>query len=294
MSTVAWFQDSDWSVLEVLGKDRTDFLHRLTTNALPQPGMPLTHNFFLSVNARIQAEFWVAAQEERLVLFTPTVQLDPLKECIDRYHFGEQIEVQRPELNLFVVSGLDAATLREHCQFHFSPDPRYGADCHWCAVQPEHQDQFLDYLRSVGQEMSSESAERRRITLGRPKAGLDYDEETLFVEVAQRDDFSETKGCYPGQEIVARVLHRGRLNRHLRGFTSSLVVPMDWLLKVDGKEVASVRSVVSDGNGGSMGYLMVRREYGEVGQSLTALVGGEEYSLTVVERAGEVLTGEDS
>ena len=283
----SWFQDSDWTLVMVRGADRVDFLHRLTTNILPKSQSPLVHNFFLSVNAKIQAEFWVSAHEEFLALLTPSSQVQALKECIDRYHFGEKIDVSEPEGSLFVVIG--EAPPGPELVFH--PDPRYGEDCYWCFVTEEQVAEFTDKL---GEELPETERERRRIALGRPKAGVDYDDTSLFVEVAQQDDFSETKGCYPGQEIVARVLHRGRLNKHLRAFESDTYVPTGWHLKVDGKEVARVTSTVSLESGGSSGYLMVRREYGTENETLNGVDNeGKEYTLTVKPRAGEVLTGND-
>ena len=78
---MTWFLDSEWTLVRVTGDDRIDFLHRLTTNVLPQTESPLVHNFFLSVNARIQAEFWVSAQPDFLALLTPKAQVDNLEEC---------------------------------------------------------------------------------------------------------------------------------------------------------------------------------------------------------------------
>lgn len=290
MSTNSWFEDESWTYLEFRGNDRVDFLTRLTTNVLPRSETPLVHNFFLSVNAKVQAEFWVSNRGDYLALFTPQAQCKALKDCIERYHFGEKIALVEPEGALFVVSGLQEAG-RSLAHTVCTPDPRYGDDCSWCFVET---DQLEAFRQTLGEPMTEVETERRRVSLGRPKFGVDYDEESLFVEVAQQEDFSQTKGCYPGQEIVARVLHRGRLNRHLRGFHSSENIPSGWYLKVDGKEVASVRSVVPTEDGGSVGYLMVRREFGGDGESLTGSgPNGSTFTLTVTPRAGEVLTGED-
>lgn len=285
-----WFEDKDWMLVRVEGADRVDFLRRLTTNVVPGPGSPLIHNFFLSVNARIQAEFWVAALPDSLALLTPRAQVENLEESIERYHFGEKIEVVRAPGELFVVVGAEKETLDSYCQELFAPDPRYGEDCCWCYT--EKPDELRAYLQTNGQPLSETEAEGRRIETGRPRYMVDYDDESLFVEVAQVGDFSESKGCYPGQEIVARVLHRGRLNRHLRGFVSDSVIPADWRLNIDGKTVANVKSTVPTPDGGSKGYLLVRREYDGTGQKLTGSNGkGEEYSLTVTPRAGEIITG---
>lgn len=287
----SWFHDNDWTLVLVTGADRVDFLHRLTTNVLPKTPSPLVHNFFLSVNARIQAEFWVSAQPDFLALLTPKAQADNLVECIDRYHFGERLKVERSAGSLFVVCQPDETVL-EPFDLVLSPDPRYGEDCRWCYT--EKPGKVTEFLTQHGQPMTETEAELRRVKLGRLRYMVDYDDESLFVEVAQKDDFSETKGCYPGQEIVARVLHRGRLNRHLRGFESTQAIPPDWVVKVDGKAVAEVKSTVPTPDGGSIGYLMVRREYGEAGHELAGRdAGGREYTLTVTERTGEVLTGDE-
>jgi folate-binding protein YgfZ len=290
MTGLSWFEDRSWTLVRIEGSDRVDFLHRLTTNILPHKESPLLHNFFLSVNARIQSEFWVSAHDDHLALLTPSAQVEALAECIERYHFGEKIDVVNTTGVLFVVSGSEPQTLATVCDRVFAPDPRYGDDCCWCYT--ESPDDFRSFLNEQGEAMTEVQAERRRVALGRPRHQIDYDDTTLFVEVAQQGDFSETKGCYPGQEIVARVLHRGRLNRHLRGFESKVLIPADWELKVDGKAVANVKSTVATEDGGSIGYLLVRREYGEAGGSLTgADQNGTEYTLTVKERTGEILTG---
>jgi len=60
--------------------------------------------------------------------------------------------------------------------------------------------------------------ETLRIEAGRPRWGADLDETTIPLEAGLRDRaISETKGCYTGQEVIVRILHRGHVNWHLRG-----------------------------------------------------------------------------
>jgi folate-binding protein YgfZ len=293
ISNLRWFEDSDWSYLKVTGPDRVDFFHRLTTNRMPKPGEPLAHAFFLSVTAKVLAELWVGAEEESLSLFLPSAQLSSAKENVDRYHFGEKMQLVEPSGHLFVVVDASAEqieALAPLAAYAAKPDPRYGASALWFFADDE---RFKATLESMGSHLEQQEAERLRVATGRPRFGLDYTEETLFLEMAQQGDFSETKGCYPGQEIVARVLHRGRLNRHLRGFESKEAVPPGWLLIQDGKEMARVTTSVSWPNGGTRGLLYVRKEVGEDGAELTGQdVDGQMLTLTVRPRALEVLTGE--
>jgi folate-binding protein YgfZ len=60
--------------------------------------------------------------------------------------------------------------------------------------------------------------ETLRIEAGRPRWGADMDETTIPLEAGLRERaISETKGCYTGQEVIVRILHRGHVNWHLRG-----------------------------------------------------------------------------
>lgn len=290
-----WFEDHDWCYLRVTGKDRVDFFHRLTTNTIPKPGESAGHTFFLSVSAKVLAEFWVVATAEHLGLFTPREQLASAEENIDRFHFGEDLQLEEPTGRLFVLTNVSSEAMegfKALANTVMCPDPRYGATAAWFFVEEPQVESFLLLCSESGESLTQSEADSLRFLTGRPCYGIDYTEDTLFLEMAQSDDFSEAKGCYPGQEIVARVLHRGRLQRHLRAFESQEVIPKDWTSVADGKEVARVTTSLPWGASGSRGFLYVRREVGETGQIVQGKDShGNPFSLTVRERTGEVLTG---
>ncbi len=104
-----------------------------------------------------------------------------------------------------------------------------------------------------------------RIEAGRPEWGLDMDDTTLPQE-ANLDTLhaiSYTKGCYTGQETVARVHFRGHVNRHLRGLEfDPAVLPVVGAELVDDAErvVGDVRSVARSPRLGGVALAMVRRE----------------------------------
>lgn len=81
----------------------------------------------------------------------------------------------------------------------------------------------IDALRSrlldAGvQRAGDEALDLLRIEAGRPRWGADLDADTIPLEAGLRERvISETKGCYTGQEVIIRILHRGHVNRHLRG-----------------------------------------------------------------------------
>jgi folate-binding protein YgfZ len=66
--------------------------------------------------------------------------------------------------------------------------------------------------------LDDDALETLRIEAGRPRWGADIDENTIPFEAGLRERaISETKGCYTGQEVIVRILHRGHVNWLLRG-----------------------------------------------------------------------------
>jgi folate-binding protein YgfZ len=104
-----------------------------------------------------------------------------------------------------------------------------------------------------------------RVEAGRPEWGIDIDDSTIPQE-ANFDDLgaiSYTKGCYIGQEVVARVHFRGHVNRHLRGLRSGSEEPPPTgaqLIDEGGNHVGDVRSSVVSPQLGGLAIGMVRRE----------------------------------
>jgi len=104
-----------------------------------------------------------------------------------------------------------------------------------------------------------------RIEAGRPEWGIDIDESTIPQE-ANLDDLhaiSYTKGCYTGQETVARVHFRGHVNRHLRGLSHPGFAALPrgaQLLDSQDKVVGDVRSSSVSPRLGGIALAMVRRE----------------------------------
>jgi folate-binding protein YgfZ len=119
-----------------------------------------------------------------------------------------------------------------------------------------------------------EAWEIARIEAGRPEWGIEIDDSTIPQE-ANFDELhaiSYTKGCYVGQETVARVHFRGHVNKHLRGVhaVDGEPVPRGATLHDDaGTQVGDVRSAVRSPMLGGIGLAMVRREV-EPGATLSA------------------------
>jgi folate-binding protein YgfZ len=113
-----------------------------------------------------------------------------------------------------------------------------------------------------------------RVEAGRPEWGIDMDDNTIPQE-ANFDALhaiSYTKGCYVGQETVARVHFRGHVNKHLRGVRATGLDPLHTgatLHDEAGNQVGDVRSAVRSPRLGAIALAMIRREV-EAGAALIA------------------------
>lgn len=127
-------------------------------------------------------------------------------------------------------------------------------------------------------EASEEVVETARVESGLPRFGLDMDAETIPQE-ANLDvlgAISFNKGCYTGQEVIARIHFRGHVNRHLRWLSAPEPLPRGaTVVDIHGKEVGDVRSSVVSPTRGPLALAMVRREV-EPGSEVLVRTGERE------------------
>ena len=110
-------------------------------------------------------------------------------------------------------------------------------------------DEVLDE-RPPGEEATAEEFERWRIEAGIPRWGRELDERVLPAEAGlDETHISFTKGCYPGQEPIARQRYRGKVNRRLRVLeleddeVPELDTPISYEQKVVGRVTSAVRGL---------------------------------------------------
>jgi folate-binding protein YgfZ len=109
--------------------------------------------------------------------------------------------------------------------------------------------------------VSLEAAECVRIESGRPRLGYDMDAETMPQEAGINDRaVSFTKGCYVGQETVARLHYRGKPNRHLRGLQLSEPAERGSDILLGERVVGRVGSTTVSPRLGPIALALVRRE----------------------------------
>jgi tRNA-modifying protein YgfZ len=149
---------------------------------------------------------------------------------------------------------------------------------------------LADALAAAGAiPTSGETAEVLRVEAGRPAFGVDMDADTIPLEAGiEQRAISFTKGCYPGQEVIIRVVHRGH------GRVARKLVR----LRLDGDQVPARGDEVKSAEGGAAGRItsavwsplagaplalaLVHRDFTEAGASLTVIHGGAAVNASVV------------
>jgi folate-binding protein YgfZ len=214
---------------------------------------------------------------EELLLDTERVALQALFNMIRRFSIGYQVELHKRtvECGLLSLIGPEASALaradalpaRENAHIALSVGAvqarairtDVGIDLLCDASET---DALRAALEEAGAVVVSEAAaECIRVEHGRPRYGIDLDETVIPQEAGLNDRaVSFTKGCYVGQETVARLFYRGKPNRELRGLRlSGPAEPGDELF-FERRTVGRLTSFVRSPRFGPIGLALVRRE----------------------------------
>ena len=136
---------------------------------------------------------------------------------------------------------------------------REGVDLIAAAADAE---RLRDALHAAGAvEVSAEAVEILRIEAGVPRFGAEMTTETMPAEAGVVEDaVSFTKGCYIGQETVARLHYKGKPNRHLRGLRLSAPAEPGAALRLGEKRVGNLGGACVSPAFGPIGLAILRRE----------------------------------
>jgi tRNA-modifying protein YgfZ len=212
-----------------------------------------------------------------LLLDTERVALQELFDMIRRFKVGYDVElhkrtIERGLLSLIGpesarVTGTEGLPETEHANAPGELDgiaalairTDVGIDVLCDADDTE---RLAAALRARGaQPVSEQAAECVRVEHGRPRFGIDIDQATIPQEAGLNERaVSFTKGCYVGQETVARLHWKGKPNRHLRGLRLSAPVESGAELRLGERAVGHVGSVALSPSLGPIALALVRRE----------------------------------
>src|SRR3954447_4595766 len=229
----------------------------------------------LTPKGKMLADLRVLDCGDELWLDTERAGLQPLFDALRRGTIGHDAELHKRTLQQALLSllgprarevaGADAAGLgpAEHdtarSELGLLVTTDLGVDV---VCEAEDAGRVRAELERAGAvPIEPEVAETRRIETGRPRYGIDLDDTVIPQEAGLNERaVSFTKGCYVGQETVARLHYRGKPNRHLRGLRLSGPVPAGTPLRLGEREVGRLTSVAASPRFGDIGLALVRRE----------------------------------
>ena len=207
------------------------------------------------------AEYW---------LETERVALQALFDALRRGVIGWQAELHKRTLQQTTLSLVGDGAGDSAAPLHASREDEVGGAPVLRVRTPEGEDvicatEDVGRVRAAlgGPELAEDDADVLRVEAGVPRYGAELDDSVIPQEAALNESHvSFTKGCYVGQETVARMHWRGKPNRHLRGLRLSEPVAPGTPLVLGEREVGRVASSVVSPRLGPIALALVRREAG--------------------------------
>jgi tRNA-modifying protein YgfZ len=263
--------------LAITGPDAAEYLQGQLTNDVealaPGDGQ---YTALLDRKGHMQADMRVLRPaEEEILIDTEAEALPAVLRHLQMYSIGRDVSVadvggERAILSLIGPRSAEVAgapPLPQHaCEAAtvggtacLAVGTRGGVDLIAAAADA---DRLMDFLREAGAApVSAEAAEILRVETGVPRFGTEMGNETMPAEAGIVEDaVSFTKGCYIGQETVARLHYRGRPNRHLRGLRLSAPAEGGAAVRLGEKEVGRVGTACVSPALGPIGLAILRRE----------------------------------
>lgn len=214
---------------------------------------------------------------EALLLDTERVALQSLFDLIRRFSLGHDVTLHKRTLETVALSliGPDARRIAGAAALpdveHANVAAEIGARPVLLVASDVGVDVIADAadaapvssaLRAAGAVATEEAAaEVIRVERGRPRYGIDLDDSVIPQEAGLNERaVSFEKGCYVGQETVARLHYKGKPNRHLRGLRLSAAAAPGMALTVGEREVGRIGSAVVSPQHGPIALALVRRE----------------------------------
>jgi len=231
----------------VRGPDAAAYLNRMVSNEVEElPPGEACEALLLTPKARVIATMTVfrRSAEDFLLLTEPELGA-VLRSALVRARFAAKCAIELEEHRSLLVLGTASGGVQNR---------DYGV----AAIE------LLDAdLPADAAPVGEEELERLRILARTPLMGREIDDRVLPAEAGLEERaISFTKGCYPGQEPVARLHYRGHANRTLRllALDGGELPPYDTELSLDGKVVGRVTSAARDPEHGIVALAYVRRE----------------------------------
>lgn len=297
--------------LLVSGSEAVMFLNGLITNdmktLLLHSWMPAV---FPNVQGRLIAAVRIIHRDDGFLIDTEHATLEPVAKLLGRFTLAGDFQVRdlSSETAMLSVQGREAAEVVGHALDQTTASARGGvATAQFekgkvTIIRATHSgedgfDLFVDansvadlrrsLIAAGAAPFGHEVAEILRIEAGIPCFGIDMDDTKVVTETNLDDAVSFTKGCYIGQEIIARIKYRGHVAKKLTGVLLEETVALESgakILSTDDKEIGAVTSsAVSPHLTKTIALSYVKYDYLEPGTKVKVVSAAQEFPATVTE-----------
>jgi len=283
--------------LEVLGADRQRFLNAyVTCDVKPLAAGDGAYGFLTSAQGRILSDLAVLVHPDRLWLEAGSGQEEAVADHLRKYVIVDRVEIRPlgdmtpltligPRAAEILGSPLDgewkhARAMVDGTEVTLQRTGRLGAPAFtlWvsASIAPHLEAGLLarDGVRQIGPE----ALEVLRVEAGIPRFGQDFGPDNFPQETGDESAVSYTKGCYLGQEVVARIHYRGGVQKALRRLVFEGPAKPGSGLLFEGREVGTatsvVRSLAAEGEGRTIGLGIIHKRGAEPGTRLEVAEGG--------------------
>lgn len=307
--TVGLFDLAHRALLQFTGSDRVSFLQGMLSNDVRLLKM------FDGQQATILTQQGKVIADVRVLCAMNSIYLDfwePLKDKIlahlNRYLVADEVEINDPndEWQMVSLQGPRARNLlaRVFANADLPTEPNQHGMVQFdgkpiCVVRADHTGEggfdliiqnarleaMAQQLTQLGAAWVGERVQNiLRLEAGIPRYGVDFNDETLLLEVGLESFYSYTKGCYLGQEVVERIRSRGHVNRKLCGLLLDGNTPADAsdAVVAGESEVGKITSsAVSLALNRPIALGYIHKEFWSPGTRLTVRHGGDSIAATV-------------
>jgi len=250
----------------------------------------MARGFFTTGQGRILADFRLFACAERCWLLLPSGTGETIRAHLEKYKLASQVEILAiGDRRIFELRGAradEAARLAGRIRGEggeavvVSESGSGGVRFSLLLQASEAEDFLTSWLRNAAalrlRRVSAAASEIARIEDGELRFGVDFSDENFPQEIGRENDVSYTKGCYLGQEVVARVHYRGGVQRLPRGLRFAGAAPpaAGTELGLDGRAVGRATSVALSPRFGWIGLGLVHQRGAAPGTRLEVAGGG--------------------
>jgi len=280
-------------ILAVTGPQRIKFLHNIVSNDLQsrRPGQG-TLAAVMDVKGRLLVLMRALVTEDAVLLEMPADRLDVIEALLVHYKVAAPVRFARRPVAVLGVFGPGAAETLARAGAPVPPDA--APESHFASViggapvrvvrasdfpaggwaiqaSPEQAAEAREALIAAGAVAIGEGTlDVLRVEDGRPWYGRDVTEDNLLHETGLVAEYhSPTKGCYVGQEVIARLEARGaNVNKVLRGLKLALPASPDTPVTRDGREVGRVTTAGVSPRMGPVAMAYVHRSANEPGTTV--------------------------